>query len=47
VQDLNALNINKIVVVNDGSDASCLPVFDKLQRDYNCTVISHEKNPFF
>jgi len=44
VQKLIELNINNIIIVNDGSDNSCLPVFDKLKRDYNCTVISHEKN---
>jgi putative flippase GtrA len=44
VRNLRELNINNIVIVNDGSCNSCLPVFDKLERDYNCTVISHEKN---
>ena len=43
-QDLKKLNIDKIVVVNDGSDSSRLHIFDKLKNDYNCTVIHHEKN---
>ena len=44
VRDLKELNIDKIVVVNDGSDALCRPIFDKLKNEYNCTVINHEKN---
>ena len=44
VKSLKELNIEKIVIVNDGSDASCLHIFEKLSREYNCTVLTHEKN---
>jgi len=44
VKKLKEVNINKIVIVNDGSDESCLPVFEKLKGEYNCAVISYEKN---
>ena len=43
-RELKELNMGSIVVVNDGSDASCLPIFDKLKNDYGCAVIHHEKN---
>ena len=44
IKNLNELDIHKIVVVNDGSDSSCFSVFEKLERDYNCIIITHEKN---
>lgn len=44
IQNLKRLNLNNIVIVNDGSGASCFPIFDELEKSCGCTVISHEKN---
>lgn len=44
VQSLREQNMNSIVIINDGSNASCLEIFNKLEKDYCCKVISHEKN---
>ena len=43
-QNLKKLNINNIVIVNDGSDVSCDSIFETLQKDYDCTVVSHGIN---
>ena len=40
---LRALNFDKIVVVDDGSDASCEPVFSQLLL-LNCPVVRHKVN---
>lgn len=44
VNDLHKLNLKKIVIVNDGSDIACLPIFETLVIKYGCNVISHKNN---
>lgn len=44
IQDLHKHNIHDIIIINDGSNASCLSIFNKIEKDYGCMVISHEKN---
>jgi len=44
IQNLKKLNLNNIVIVNDGSNASCSAIFDELKISYGCTVISCDKN---
>lgn len=41
--DLQARNLGRIVVVDDGSDESCAPVFDELERAGAC-VVHHATN---
>lgn len=43
-ENLRRQNIENIVVINDGSNSSCLSVFDKLENECGYTVISHVKN---
>lgn len=44
VEDLSASGFQRIVVVNDGSAAECLPVFDRLGRVEDCHVVHHAAN---
>src|SRR5690625_516260 len=36
--------ISHIIVINDGSNAHTLPVFEALSKTTYCTVLTHEKN---
>ncbi|MEG2106646.1 MAG: glycosyltransferase family 2 protein, partial [Clostridia bacterium] len=34
----------KIILVKDGSDERCLPIFRTLEKDFGCTVLTHPCN---
>ncbi|MED3662197.1 glycosyltransferase family 2 protein [Ureibacillus sp. FSL K6-8385] len=44
IYDLLDRNVSQVVVVNDGSISSCIPVFHQIARIQNCTVLTHEQN---
>ncbi len=44
VQELIQLGVEKIVIVNDGSDKSKDALFEKLEQKVNCVVIRHAVN---
>ena len=41
VKDLRRAGFRKIVIVNDGCDPSCDPVFETAREDYNCDILQH------
>lgn len=43
IKSLQQLDIEKIVVVNDGSEAKCAPIFQSL-RELHCVVLEHGRN---
>lgn len=43
VNELKRLNLNKILIVDDGSDSKCAEIFEKLE-ELNCKVLHHESN---
>ncbi|GEL76410.1 bifunctional glycosyltransferase family 2/GtrA family protein [Tenuibacillus multivorans] len=43
IKDLNELNLNNILIVNDGSDEEHQPIFKQLD-DYQCHVLNHDTN---
>lgn len=44
VKKLSNHSFSFIVVVNDGSDPSCQPIFSKLEEIVPCTVLTHQTN---
>ncbi len=44
VSDALNAGFEKIIIVNDGSSQNCKPIFDRLENEFNCTVLTHEVN---
>ena len=43
VESLQTLPVEAIIVVNDGSDEKCAPIFERLQ-EWGCIVLQHKDN---
>ncbi len=44
VSELKEADFGKIIVVNDGSNSDCNYIFQKLESEYGCVVLTHQKN---
>lgn len=44
VNDAKHKGFERIIVVNDGSREDCAPIFEKLEKEFGCTVLTHEVN---
>lgn len=44
IYDLLRQNVSQVVVVNDGSKASTIPIFTKIENMPKCTVLTHKIN---
>lgn len=44
VEGLEALGIDDIIVINDGSKSECLKYFDEVRQHKSCTLLNHEVN---
>ncbi|RUL47804.1 glycosyltransferase family 2 protein [Lysinibacillus antri] len=44
VDNLTNLGIERIIIINDGSDEKYKPIFDKLRNNNQCVIIDHPKN---
>ncbi|MFD2707141.1 glycosyltransferase [Salibacterium lacus] len=44
VRKLNRESFDDIIIVDDGSDASCISIFETLENTAGCTVLRHEQN---
>ena len=44
VNDARSAGFERIIIVNDGSREDCAPIFEKLEYELGCTVLTHEVN---
>ena len=44
VRDIKDTGFNRIIIVNDGSKPDKAPIFEKLENELGCTVLTHEVN---